>query len=160
MIAAIVDRLIYGSETGFDPEDARVLLDALPHRKTPRFEIGVIGRIKGGTSQGYAAGVGSVKVDDKNNRDFAFSTSKDATTRAGQWKLLWSGSRRGQMVEIEQVMSDVIEDGRGARVLYDLMGEPMAMDIRVTRAFKFFAIVLMFPAWKPWKMPRPVPDQP
>jgi len=155
LIAAVTDRLIYGSETVFYPEDARVVLGALPHRRSPRFEFGIAGKFRGGSTRGYAPGVGSVKVKDDKDRDFAFSTSQDAYTRAGQWKLLWSRSRSGQIVDIEQVMADVTEDGRGARIHYSREGEPLSMDIRVNRAFRllFSAVVLVLPGWKPWKTP-------
>ena len=149
LIAALVDRLIYDSEDVFDPEDA----PALPHRKSPRFEFGIAGRFKGGSTKGYAAGVGDVKLDDKNNSDFTYSNAKDAYTRAGQWKLIWAGGRRGQTIEIEQVMSDPFEAGRGARLHFDLDGTPNAMDIRFVRAFTFFFITVMLPGWKPWKKP-------
>ncbi len=154
LIAAIADRLIYHSEIVFNPDDARTLLHSLPRRKTSRFELGIAGRFRGGSSRGYAAGVGSVKVEDKKDRDFAYSTSQDAYVRAGQWKLLWSGTRNGQAVEIEQVMADPTDEGRGARVLYDVQGEPLSMDIRSVRALKFFFLTLIFPGWKPWKTPE------
>jgi hypothetical protein len=155
VIAAVVDRLIYGSDTGFEPEDARVLLSALPHRRTPWFELGIAGRFTGRSARGYSPGIGSVKVKDDKPQAFQYSTAQDAYTRAGQWKLLWSTSARGQAVEIDQVMANPTEEGRGARVRYTHDGEPVAMDIRVNRAFNLFfsVIILVFPGWKPWKSP-------
>src|SRR4051794_2042585 len=67
VVAATVDRLIYDSDTTFEPEDARVLLDVLPHRRTPWIELGVAGKMSGGSTRGFAAGVGN--VDLKNHKD-------------------------------------------------------------------------------------------
>ena len=52
-------------------------------------------------------------------------------------------------------MSDVTDEGRGARVIYDLSGRPLAMDIRVNRSFSLFwtPVVIVIPAWRPWKTP-------
>jgi hypothetical protein len=162
VIAAVVDRLIYDSETVFDPDDARVLLGALPRRRSPRFEFGIAGKFSGRSSRGYAAGIGSVKVNDGTPRNFRYSTARDAYTRVGQWKLLWSQTRRAQFVEIEQVMAEPTTEGRGARIHYSPDGEPTAMDIRTARAFKllFSAVILVFPGWKAWKTPGSRTDAP
>lgn len=153
VIAALVDRLIYDSDTAFAAEDAATLLAAIPHRRAPRFEFGIAGKMKGGSSRGYAPGVGDVKIDDQKDKAFAYSTADGAYIRAGQWKLLWARSRQGQTIEIEQVMADVIDEGRGARIHYDQANRPVAMDIRFNRAFRFFFIVVMVPGWRPWKTP-------
>ncbi|GEM_PF-6596289 len=89
LIAATVDRLIYGNDSTFPVDDARVLLDAMPRRPSPWFEFGLSGKMSGGSQRGFAAGVGSVNVKDDKDRQFEYSTSSDAYTRAGQWKLLW-----------------------------------------------------------------------
>ena len=158
LLAALADRLIYGSETVFDPDDARALLAALPRRRSPRFEIGIMGKMRDlGSLRGFAAGIGSAKVEDDKERPFSYSTAQDAIVRAGQWKLLWIRNRRGQYVEIEQVMADPTEDGRGARVRYDPGNEPVAMDIRSNRAFRLLNVTLVFPGWTPWKTPGPDP---
>ena len=157
LIAALADRLIYDSETVFDPADARALLAALPRRRSPRFEFGIAGKTRGGSSRGYAAGVGSVKVKDDKERPFSYATGQDAYVRAGQWKLLWIGKRGWQYVDIEQVMSDPTEEGRGARVRYEPDGTPVGMDIRSNRAFRLLNVTLVFPGWKPWKTPDPSP---
>ena len=62
VIAATVDRLIYGDEATFDPDDARLLLDVLPRRRSPWIQLGVAGKMSGGSSRGFAAGVGDVEV--------------------------------------------------------------------------------------------------
>jgi hypothetical protein len=155
IIVATVDRLIYGDDTTFDAEDARVLLDALPRRPSPWIQIGVAGKMSGGSSRGFAAGVGDVSIKDEKDRQFQYNSGGDAYTRAGQWKLMWIGKRTRQYVEIEQVMSDATDDGRGALICYEMDGTPVRMDIRFNRSFRLFwsPVVLMFPGWKAWKTP-------
>lgn len=155
LIAAVVDRLIYGDENTFSADDARTLLDQLPRKSSPWFQLGVVGKVSGGTRQGFAAGVGDVAIKDEKDRQFEYSTSGDAYTRAGQWKLLWVGKRTRQFVEIEQVMADATEDGRGALVSYAADGTPLAMDIRFNRSWRIFwsPVVVVIPGWKPWKTP-------
>ena len=160
VIAATVDRLIYGNDSSFSAEDARVLLDVLPRRRSPWIQLGVAGKMSGGSSRGFAAGIGDVRLDDDKKRQFQYSTSEDAYTRAGQWKLMWIGKRTRQYVEIEQVMSDATDDGRGALICYEMDGTPIRMDIRFNRSFRLFwsPVVVMFPGWKPWKTPSALSD--
>jgi hypothetical protein len=155
VIAATVDRLIYGDENTFGADDARLLLDALPRKPSPWIQLGVAGKMSGGSSRGFAAGVGDVRIKDGKDRHFEYSTGADAYTRTGQWKLMWIGKRASQFVEIEQVMSDATDDGRGALICYEPDGTPTRMDIRVNRSFRLFwsPVVIMFPGWKPWKTP-------
>ncbi len=153
VIAAAVDRLIYGDDAHFDPADARVLLDALPRRRSPWIQLGIAGKMSGGSTKGFAAGVGDMSIKDEKDRKFEYSTGAEAYTRAGQWKLMWIGKRTRQYVEIEQVMSDATDDGRGALICYEADGTPIRMDIRFNRSFSLFwsPVVIMFPGWKPWK---------
>jgi hypothetical protein len=155
LITAVVDRLIYSDPENFSADDARTLLDALPKKRVPWIEIGAKGQVSGGSARGYAAGVGDVKVDDKHKRRFDVSTSSDAYTRAGQWKLLRYDRRRGSSVEIEQVMADPLDEGRGARLHYRIDGTPVGMDIRVVRNVRllFSVFMLQLPGWRPWKRP-------
>jgi hypothetical protein len=154
LIAATVDRLIYGSETTFQAEDARTLLAALPRRRSPRFEFGFAGKMSGGSRQGFAAGIGNVRIKDKE-RQFQYSTASNAYVRAGQWKLLWVDGRRQQYVDIEQVMADVTDEGRGARISYTRDGTPLGMDIQVNRSFRLFwsPVIIVMPGWQKWKTP-------
>lgn len=154
-VAAAVDRLIYGDDATFDPADACLLLEQLPHRKTPWMQLGIAGKFSGGSRRGYAAGVGDVKIKDDKDRQFEYLTGGDKYLRAGQWKLMWIGGRGRQCVEIEQVMSDATEDGRGALISYDSAGTPQRMDIRYNRSLRLLwsPIVLVFPGWKAWKLP-------
>jgi hypothetical protein len=156
VIAATVDRLIYDSDTTFNPDDARLLLESLPRKRSPWIQLGIAGKMSGGSSRGFAAGVGDVQIKDGKDRQFQYATGEDSYTRAGQWKLMWIGKRTRQYVEIEQVMSDATEDGRGALIGYDQDGTPLRMDIRFNRSFRLFwsPVVVMFPGWKPWKTPE------
>jgi hypothetical protein len=155
LIAATVDRLIYGNEATFQDEDARLLLTALPSKRVPWIEVGAKGQVSGGSAQGFAAGVGNLRVDDNSKRRFDVSTAADAYVRVGQWKLLCMHRRRGALVEIEQVMADPLDEGRGARLRYSPAGTPLGMDLRTVRSFKllFSMFVLQVPSWRPWKTP-------
>jgi hypothetical protein len=155
LITATVDRLIYGDPDTFCPDDARTLLAALPRKRVPWIEIGAKGQVSGGSAQGFAAGVGNVRVEDERRKKFDVSTSSDAYTRAGQWKLLRYDRRRGTHVEIEQVMADPLDEGRGARLRYRPDGTAVGMDIRVVRNVRlvFSIFILQLPGWRPWKQP-------
>jgi hypothetical protein len=155
LIAALADRLIYGDESSFSADDARQLLGALPPTRAPWIQLGIAGKMSGGSARGYAAGVGDVKVKDGKDRQFEYNSASDAFTRAGQWKLLVIGKRGRRYVEIEQVMADATDEGRGALIHYDTDGTPLGMDIRVNRAWRLFwsPIVIVIPGWKPWKKP-------
>ena len=155
VIAAAVDRLIYDNDTDFNAEDARLLLDSLPRKPSPWIQLGIAGKMSGGSTKGFAAGVGDVSIKDDKDRQFQYNSSEGAYTRAGQWKLLWIGKRTRQYVEIEQVMADATDDGRGALICYEADGTPVRMDIRFNRSFRLFwsPVVVMFPGWKPWKTP-------
>ena len=155
LIAAVVDRLIYDDPETFSAEDARTLLAALPRKRVPWIEIGAKGKVSGGSARGFAAGVGNVKVEDPEARKFDVSSSSDAYTRAGQWKLLRYDRRTGTHVEIEQVMADPTDEGRGARLRYAPGGVPLAMDLRIVRNVRllFTWFILQIPGWRPWKRP-------
>ncbi len=155
VIAATVDRLIYENEETFSADDARVLLDQLPRKSTPWLQLGIAGKFSGGSTKGYAAGVGDVRIKDEKDRQFEYNSAGDAYTRAGQWKLLWVGKRGRQFVEIEQVMADATDEGRGALICYSASGEPLRMEIRYNRSFSLFwsPVVIVIPSWRPWKIP-------
>ena len=156
VLAAAADRLIYGDDETFNPDDARILLDALPRKRSPWIQLGVAGRMSGGSTKGFAAGVGDVSVKNEQDRQFQYHSGDDAYTRAGQWKMMWIGKRTRQFVEIEQVMADPTDDGRGALICYESSGSPIRMDIRFNRSFRLFwsPVVIMLPGWKPWKVPE------
>lgn len=155
VIAATVDRLIYESEATFAADDARLLLDAIPHKPSPWLQLGFAGKMSGGSTKGYAAGVGDVKIKDDKDRTFEYRTSNDVYTRAGQWKMMWIGKRARQYIEIEQVMADAFDEGRGVMIAYDLAGTPLSMDIQYNRAFRILwsPVTVVIPGWKSWKTP-------
>ena len=115
----------------------------------------IAGSVDVATGTGVAAGVGDVRIDDKD-RSFEYATDADRQVRVGQWKLMWIGRRGAQYVEIEQVMADATDEGRGALIHYDLSGRPVGMDIRTVKSFSLFwsPVVIMIPGWKPWKLPE------
>jgi hypothetical protein len=157
LIAATVDRLIYGNDTTFSADDARLLLSALPRKRSPWIQFGVAGRMSGGSTRGFAAGVGDIRMKDDRDRQFQYSTGADAYTRAGQWKLMVINKRNRQLVEIEQVMSDMADEGRGALLYFGPGSTPLRMDIRFNRSFRLLwsPVVIVIPSWKPWKTPGP-----
>src|SRR3954447_24284116 len=68
LIAATVDRLIYDSESTFSAEDARILLDQVPRKPSPWLQLGIAGKMSGGSTRGFAAGVGDVSIKDNKDR--------------------------------------------------------------------------------------------
>jgi hypothetical protein len=155
LVAAIADRLIFGHPETFQADDARALRDALPSKRVPWLEVGAAGKISGGSTQGFAAGVGNVRIKDKDDRQFAVSNAGDTYVRAGQWKLLRQDRGRVPYVEIEQVMASPLDEGRGARIRFTRDGTPAGMDIRHVRSIRvlFSFVTLQLPYWQPWKTP-------
>jgi len=144
-LAAVVDRLIFGHDTTFDAEDARELNRLLPDNVRTGFfgrflRVGVKASMSGNT-QGYAAGVGNVRIAD--DKSFEFDSRGRHILRAGQWKLC----RCGRDIEIEQVMDAVGE--KGALVRYR-RGEPTEMLRPVFWRLGFIQIGVL----APWKRPR------
>jgi hypothetical protein len=144
-LAAVVDRLIFGHDTTFDAEDARELDRLLPDTVRAGFlgrflRVGVKASMSGNT-QGYAAGVGNVRIPD--DKSFEFDSRGRRILRAGQWKL----SRSGRDVEIEQVLDTDSE--KGALVRYR-RGEPTEMLRQVQWALGFIRVG----ANAAWKQPR------
>lgn len=112
VLAATVDRLIYGDPDTFRRDDARALLDLARLRKSSwlPFDLDVRWRSSGGKSEGVAAGVGNVEIED-GERNRSVSTSAGRTLRVGQWKLRSNvgpiGRLRGlEIIRIEKVMGD------------------------------------------------------
>ena len=155
VIAAIVDRLIYDDDTTFSPDDARALLAALPRKPSPWIQLGVAGKMSGGSSQGLRRG---------RRRHPAEGRQGSPVRIHHRWRRVHPGrpmeadvdrQAHRQYVEIEQVMADATDDGRGALISYEPDGTPIRMDIRFNRSFRLFwsPVVIMFPGWKPWKTP-------
>ncbi|MBR0642918.1 hypothetical protein [Plastoroseomonas hellenica] len=160
LLAAIVDRLIYGSETHFDHADAVTALSLVPIEPRQPW-LGIKAAGTGGTkgSQGYAAGVGNARFDEK--RQFSFDSDARTGVRAGQWKLRRLTGRFGrETLEIEQVMTDEFEGGRAARIEYRLQ-EPLGMLVRAPKSLSlpigwspkagFWWATFSFDAFVPWK---------
>jgi hypothetical protein len=143
-LAAVVDRLIYGNNTTFDAEDARVLDRLLPDDVRVGFlsrfiHINLKAKMSGST-QGYAAGVGNVRIPD--DKSFEFDSRGRRIVRAGQWKLC----RSGRHIEIEQVMDT--EGEKGAVVRYQ-RGESTELPRQVFWQFWFVQIGMLAPRKKP-----------
>jgi hypothetical protein len=144
-LAAVVERLIYGSDTTFDAEDARTLDQLLPAEARTGFfgqyiHLNFKARISGRT-QGFAAGVGNVRIPD--DMSFEFDSRGRRIVRAGQWKLC----RSGRDIEIEQVMDT--ESEKGVLIRYR-QHEPTAMLRQVDWQFGFIRLG----AYAYWKQPR------
>jgi hypothetical protein len=149
LIAAVVDRLMFGAETTFGAGDARQLAQLLPHEARSgwlgRFlGLGIEAGISGGSTRGHAAGVGDVEIRDNKPRTVKLSTEDRGTVRAGQWKLRWSGRH----IEIDQV-ADVGPLARSARLMFDRADAPVGMVQMVNREFGPFVIG----TYRPWKEP-------
>ncbi len=154
LLAAVTDRLIYGSDTTFDPEDAKELDRLLPH--LPRWQrwldliplqlkAGVQGT--GQSRKGYAAGVGSVSLRD-DAESFEFDSHGRRVIRAGQWKL----SRIGGDIQIEQVMAGEMDEARSARLEFS-NGEPVALLLLVQTMLEIGPICVGYGTFKAWKDP-------
>ena len=149
LIAAIVDRLIFGSDTTFQVADAMALTRLLPRDARTGFlgrffGLGLEASFPGGSTRGHAAGVGNVEIRDDKPRTVKFATDASGAIRAGQWKLRWAGRH----VEIDQV-TDVGPDARSVRLMFDRGGAPMQMVQMVHRQFGPF----MIGAYQAWKVP-------
>jgi hypothetical protein len=153
-LAAVTDRLIYGSETTFSPDDARELDRLLPH--LPRWQrlldfipvqlkAGV--QSSGQSRKGFAAGVGSVTLRE-GGESFEFDSHGRRVIRAGQWKL----SRVGTDIHIEQVMADESDDARSARLEFS-GGEPVALLLLAQRMLEIGPFCVGYGTFKAWKAP-------
>ena len=157
-LSAILDRLIYGSDTSFDPADARALLDFVPPVTFRDMLPGVriVGSYTSRGAQGYAAGVGNVGTG-QEKRGFDLDSEGRKTVRAGQWKLrrgagklaAWFGTT---VVEIEQVMATDVTEGRCAQIIYR-NGQPVRMMLQKPRALALGPVLLVLASFVPWKVP-------
>lgn len=149
-LAALVDRLIYGSDTTFSRADARELYELIPleHRRSrfaDWFQLSAKGSVSGGSASGVAAGVGNVRTpgDDKS---FEFDSAGRSVMRAGQWKIHPGRDR----VEIEQVMGTELDEGKSALIRYRA-GEPLRMDILAQKELRLGFIGVRYGTYVPWK---------
>ena len=122
VIAAAVDRLIYGSDTTFNIADARLLLDPCRASRHLGCRLAWLGKCPAGPAAALPRAL--VTSRSRTKRTGSFSIRRYAYTRAGQWKLMWIGKRTRQFVEIEQVMAEATDDGRGALICYEADAGP------------------------------------
>jgi hypothetical protein len=166
-LAALVDRLIYGSEETFKAEDASEVLSLVRGTRPPQsFSVQVKGTAGRRGTQGAAAGFGSVRIDEERKLDF--DTDAAAGVRAGQWRVLHEGGGliAKESVVIEQMMSDAAEPGRSARIDF-VRGEAREMRIRKARSIGFpifwmpkagwLWVNVGLPYFAPWKVPDTTP---
>lgn len=146
-IAAIVDRLIYGDEHTFGYTDAVQLDNLIPKTDPPAWWRRIIsyrvsGRISGGQTKGYAAGVGNVSLP-KADREFDYDSLGREMIRAGQWKIF----RDGRHIRIEQMASDG-PMSPAALLKFNRDRLPQRMD-----RMEYFGYVVMVGRFRPWKNP-------
>jgi len=156
LLSALADRLIFGDPDTFSTEDARELARLLPDVRRwhsfmtdwlPGFSSSV--KLPGSSSAGFAAGVGQVSIKGEG-RSFEYDSRGRRIVRAGQWKL----HRRGAMIQIEQVMSDDMDEGRTAMLTFH-PGEPMEMLLLAQVTLSIGPLHIGFARFRPWKVPAP-----
>jgi hypothetical protein len=156
LLSALADRLIFGDPDRFNADDALELARLMPDARRwhsfltdylPRFSSTV--KLPGRSSAGFAAGVGQVSIKDAG-RSFDYDSRGRRIVRAGQWKL----HRKGDMIQIEQVMSDDSDEGRTAMLELNL-GAPMRMRlyILVQATISIGPLHIGVGRFRPWKVP-------
>ncbi|MFC3127233.1 hypothetical protein ACFOD4_19370 [Pseudoroseomonas globiformis] len=161
LLAAVVDRIIYGQEDTFRHEDAAELLRQMPAPSPWRqlrlpIDLKVEGSMPGSRMSGSAAGLGDVSVQG-DRRSFAYDSQAGRTVRVGQWKLrhsagFWEALRGKATIAIVQAMGEAAKEGRAAVMVYQ-HGEPVELlGFREKRnALGQFAIIVSKAL--PWKTP-------
>jgi hypothetical protein len=153
LLSALADRLIFGDPQTFDPEDAQELIRLMPHVRRwhsfftdylPVFSSKV--KLPGSASAGFAAGVGQVSMKGEG-RSFEYDSRGRRIVRAGQWKL----HRKGYSIQIEQVMSDDMDEGRTAMLDF-FPGQPMEMMILRQVTLSIGPLHIGFARFRPWKV--------
>ncbi|MBI0433671.1 hypothetical protein [Roseomonas sp. KE0001] len=161
LLAAVVDRIIYGQEDTFRREDACELLRQMPAPHPLRLlrlpiEFKAQGSMPGRRMSGSAAGLGDVSVDG-DRRSFAYDSQAGRTVRVGQWKLQHTAgfreALRGQaLIEIVQMVGEAGREGRSAVLAYQ-RGEPVELrgfrqNVKSIGLFSFIVSRSV-----PWKKP-------
>ncbi|MFC3127173.1 hypothetical protein ACFOD4_19060 [Pseudoroseomonas globiformis] len=161
LLAAVVDRIIYGQEDTFRHEDAAELLRQMPAPSPWRqlrlpIDLKVEGSVPGSRMKGSAAGLGDVSVEG-DRRSFAYDSQSGRTIRIGQWKLrhsagFWEALRGKAAIEIVQTMGEAAKEGRSAVMVYQ-RGEPVELlGFRENRnSLGQYAIIVSKAL--PWKTP-------
>ena len=133
-VAAVIDRMIFGSEAAIQLEDATRLFELV--KALPDSNDGISLSVRGGGSsaRGYAAGFGEVELRE-DSHDHKIIDLSGPVLRAGQWKLRrtresWLESvlrlkRRAHFIEITQVIGGH-EGGLESTVVleFDALGSP------------------------------------
>jgi hypothetical protein len=154
LLSALADRLVFGDPETFSLDDARELVRLMPDVRRwhsfvtdylPRFSSTV--KLPGKSSAGFAAGVGQVSMKDEG-RSFEYDSRGQRIIRAGQWKL----HRKGYMIQIEQVMSDDMDEGRTAMLDFH-PGGPMSMHLLAQVTISIGPLHIGLARFRPWKVP-------
>jgi len=154
-LSALADRIIYGHPDTFSLDDARALARLLPYTRRWHSFItdwlpGFSGRVKvpGGSTAGFAAGVGHVSIRD-GGRSYEVDSRGRSIVRAGQWKFV----RWGHAVKIEQVMSGDMDDGRTAILAFYRDGK-IELRLQVQGWLAIGPLRIGLARFRPWKMPE------
>jgi hypothetical protein len=155
LLSALADRLIYGHPATFSADDARELARLLPYERRwhsfftdwlPGFSGKF--RVPGGSSAGFAAGVGQVSIKD-GGRSYEVDSRGRSIVRAGQWKL----KRWGRAIEIEQVTSVGMDDGRTAILAFYRDGK-IELRLQVQGWLAIGPLRIGMARFRPWKVPE------
>ena len=155
-LAAVIDRLIFGSDVTFERADAIALYEMVPpelrrSRWSNLFSFGASASFPGGSVAGVAAGGGNVKM--QNDSSFEFDSAGKRALRAGQWKVYPARDR----IEIEQVMNSDGDEGKSAAVVYT-NGEPLRMELQVNQMVSLGFVSIGRGVFRPWKTVRPLQE--
>ena len=134
-LAALCDRIIY-RDGAVGLGDAKRLYELVPLDDGPSVSLSLTTNSSGGSSSGFAAGVGSVDIRDDRRQDKTRSFEVGEYIRAGQWKVTHRSyvkdhgpigigffGKGNTTIEIEQVMSE----NKGFRIVYDRSGTPLKL---------------------------------
>lgn len=161
VLAAIVDRIIYGEDTTFQAADAEDLLRILPppslwrHLRLP-IDFSSKVTMSSTRNVGYAAGIGNVSVPG-NERSYEFDSRAGRTIRAGQWRIRHNAgffdAMRGKVsLDIEQFGTEGGFDGKGATLEYEGQ-RPVRLLQQVPQSTQFGAWTITRVTSIPWKRP-------
>ena len=161
VLAAIVDRIIFGQDATFQAADAEELLRILPppslrrHLRLP-FEFSGKAKMTSSRSSGYAAGIGNVSVPG-GERSYEFDSRAGRMVRAGQWRIQHEAgffdALRGKVkLNVEQYGTEGGLDGKGATLEYEGQ-RPVRLLQHVPRSVQFGVLTITVVTSVPWKTP-------
>ncbi len=153
--AALADRLVFGSDTTFDPQDAAALLGLMPgvNRWASLLpEIRFRATVPRLGASGVAAGVGSVRTEGER-MTLDLDSHGRRCLRAGQWRIYRVDHLRPgrAWISLEQVMSGQEHEEHKAALIRYRRGEPWRMDLYMPRRLRlpFLSLTVSLPV--PWK---------